>query len=59
MTRRTRRDKVVPKEPPFVFGAMAQGSTVYVNDGTCPRGMIRQVSADMRYNRTRSCINLE
>jgi hypothetical protein len=37
------RDSVVLKEPPNVFGGMRQGEIVYVNDGSCGTGKIREV----------------
>jgi serine/threonine-protein kinase len=37
------RDKVVPKEPPNVRGAMRFGESVFVNDGSCGPDEIREV----------------
>jgi serine/threonine-protein kinase len=53
------RDKVVPKEPPFTFQSMRQGEVIYVNDGSCGRLRIKEVTADMRRNRSRRCIPLD
>jgi hypothetical protein len=38
---------------------MNQGEIIYVNDGSCPRGMIKELTSDMRRNRTRRCISLD
>jgi serine/threonine-protein kinase len=41
---RVGRDKVLSAEPPKVPGGMRHGEVVYVNDGSCPPGRIREVT---------------
>jgi eukaryotic-like serine/threonine-protein kinase len=54
--------KVVKQEPPSTLGGLTQGEVVYVNNGFCPRGQIREVTGgNMQRNTPRSyrCIPLE
>jgi len=53
-------DKVLAKEPPRVAGALLPGSSVYVNDGYCPRGQIQRVTGgDLARPRGYRCVPLE
>jgi serine/threonine-protein kinase len=38
------RHKVLNQEPPNIYGAMQHGEVVYVNDGRCGLGLIREVT---------------
>jgi len=59
-TQRVGADKVLTREPPRVNGAMMTGQAVYVNDGSCPRHQIQQVTAgDNARPRGYRCISLE
>jgi serine/threonine protein kinase len=55
-------DKVVQKEPPRVAGALMSMQVVYVNDGSCAQGYIKEVvggNAQRGQPRTYRCIRLE
>jgi hypothetical protein len=45
---------IVKQEPPS--GALRRGTVILVDDGSCPAGQIKEVSAGAESRRTRRCV---